>query len=277
MRRPVSATVFMIALLWCACALAPPAAQPPMRQYMKVEMEQDFFAVRSEPGDFGPEIGVLQPGECIATTGQAMERAGGSWLEVSSPRGWYDRTARKSYATGWAPSGILVTDPGCEQAQSLAQALHRALAPGLDSAAAAACSAPGAKEAFAQFALNQPGFIRIMARTLDNSVLYVTSGSDSKSVKGIRTPEELILELTNVPASLYLDCGKDPGQQLLDAFEIWDIHGQTPSRDRLKVTLHTGAGEELTFIYKRDIFRMIGVVDRGWKITEVTRLPRRGE
>lgn len=248
----------------------PAAAQT--GQYMKVDMKQAVHPVRPDPGEFGPEIGLVRPGQCVMITGQAMERSGANWLEVESARGWYDRIAGKAYAKGWVPSAILSDDPGCEQALELGNSIRKAVQPGLDTAAAGACANPGASQAFVQFTLNQPGLIRWLARWLDNSVLYVTSDAESDKVRGIRTPPELILELTGLPMSLYIDCGTSHEAQLLNIFEFSDLHGDTPICDRLKVSMNTGTGQILTFTFERDLFKLMGVVDRGWKITEVTRL-----
>jgi hypothetical protein len=269
----VTKTAFLAAAHCALFLLFTLSAAAQTGQYMKVDMKQATHPVRPNPGEFGPEIGVVRPGQCVMITGQAMERSGANWLEVGAARGWYDRNAGKAYAKGWIPSAILTDDPGCEQALDLGNTIRKAVRPGLETAATAACANPGATQAFVQFTLNQPDFIHWLARRLANSVLFVTSDPESDKVKGIRTPQELILELTGLPMSLYITCGAAYEEQLLNAFEYSDLHTDEPICDRLQVAMNTGTGQILTFTFERDLFKLIGVVDRGWKITEVTRLP----
>ena len=270
--RPTAIILMCLALTM----LAAPRACAQDADYAIIDVDQDSLSVRAEPGDFPQAIGSVQPGQCVTLTGQTMEQDGASWVQIASPTGpsgWYDRTANRAYDAGWVPAAAARPSASCNRAHGFGSAVIQALLPGLEAAAARACEPADTRDTFVSFTLNHQRVIRWLVRLLDNSVVYEFSDFDYQTVTGVRTPQEMVLELIGIPFTMYTVCDTGFDAQLSDTFTFSVDNGDTPARDRLHITMNTGTGRYLTLIFSRHTTRFIGTVERGWKITGITLRP----
>lgn len=246
-------------------------------EYLRVQMEQESYPVRSEAADFGADIGKVFPGLCVNTTGQKTENHGTGWTEIRSLHGWYDWNNNQTYHQGWVPSSILSNDPDCTRAWNMVNEIYAAVLPGLRTETEKVCGDQGKAEAFIKYTMNQPTMIRWLDRHMPEGVAYEQIDYQNISSTRRLSASAMIIEFAGIPFTLYSVCGPDAAKFFLNAFEFSFTKGETRNADRIRITMDTGEAETLSFTMERNIFKLVAQVDRGWVITQITRRPFKGE